>query len=100
MSKELVKIQQILKKEKPFLAEKYGVKEISVFGSYVRGEEREDSDLDILVEFEKPLRIDLIGFIEVENYLSDILDIKVDLVMKDDLKPRIGERILTEMVPV
>lgn len=100
MPKELVEIQRILKREKPFLAEKFGLKEIGVFGSYVRREEREDSDLDILVEFEKPLRIDLIGFIELEHYLSDRLKIKVDLVMKDDLKPRIGERILAEVVPV
>ena len=100
MLKELDEIQQILKKEKPLLAEKYGVKKLGVFGSFIRGEEREGSDVDILVEFEKPLRIDLIGFIELENYLSDILDINVDLVMKEDLKPRIGERILAEVVPV
>ena len=100
MPKELIEIRWILEKEKPFLAEKYGLKEIGVFGSYVRGEEREDSDLDILVEFEKPLRLDLIGFIELENYLNDKLGIKVDLAMKDGLKPRIGERILAEVVPV
>lgn len=100
MPKELEEIQQILKKEKPFLADRFGLKEIGVFGSYVRGEEREDSDLDVLVEFEKPLRIDLIGFVELENYLTDRLGTKVDLAMKDELKPRIGERILAEVVPV
>ena len=100
MPKELAEIQRILKKEKPFFAEKYGVKELGIFGSFVRGEERGDSDLDILVEFEKPLRLDLIGFIELENHLSDVLGAKTDLVMKEDLKPRIGARILAEVVPV
>ena len=100
MPKELGEIRRILKKEKPYLSEQYWVKELGVFGSFVRGEESDGSDLDILVEFEKPLRLDLIGFIELENYLSDLLDIRADLVMKEDLKPRIGERILAEVVPV
>jgi predicted nucleotidyltransferase len=95
--KSLDEIQQILQQQKPILAKKYGVKEIGVFGSYVRGEEKNTSDIDILVELEKPIRIDLIAFIEMENYLSDLLGIRVDLVLKENLKPRIGKQILDEV---
>ena len=98
--KELTEIRQLLGQRKPFLARKYGVKEMGIFGSYVRGEQRKSSDLDILVEFDKPLRIDLIAFIEMENYLTDLLDAKTDLVIKEDLKPRLSERILAEVVSV
>ena len=69
-----------------------------MFGSYVRAEQRNDSDLDVLVTFRDAPS--LLTFIELENYLSDTLGIKVDLVMKDSLKPKIGEHILREAVPV
>ena len=98
--KTLTEIQQVLKKEKPVLVQRYGVRELGLFGSYVRGEEMEGSDLDILVELEDPPRIGLIGFIELEHYLSDLLGIKADLVIREDLKPHIGERILREVLPV
>jgi len=74
------------------------VETIEVFGSYVRAEQRNDSDLDVLVTFRDAPS--LLTFIELENYLSDTLGIKVDLVMKDSLKPKIGEHILREAVPV
>ena len=91
-------ISQILQHQKPYLAEKYGVAEIGIFGSYVRGEQRPDSDLDILIELERPTRISLIDLVELELYLSDLLGIKVDLALKKNLKPRIGERILQEAI--
>lgn len=87
-----------IREKKPFIAEKYHIETLQVFGSYVRGEQRKKSDLDVLVEFDRT--IDLFSFIELENYLSDILGIKVDLVMKDTLKSRIKERILQEAIPV
>ena len=62
----------------------------------MRGEQKKDSDLDILVEFNET--IDLFEFIQLENYLAEILGCKVDLVMKDALKPRIKDRILREAV--
>jgi Predicted nucleotidyltransferases len=65
---------------------------------YVRGEQEADSDLDILVEYETPP--DFFQFIELEDYLSEILGVKVDLVMKSALRPRIGKRILAESIPV
>lgn len=82
----------------PLLKDKYHIKSMGIFGSYVRGEEKKDSDLDILVEFQEP--IGLLKFIELENSLSDITGIKVDLVSKKALKPRIGSHILKEVVNI
>jgi predicted nucleotidyltransferase len=94
--KTIEEIKKTLNEQMPILQEKYGVRKIGIFGSYVRGEPQIDSDLDLLVEFDKS--IDLLMFINLENYLSDILGIKAELVMKDALKPRIGKRILEEVV--
>ncbi len=96
--KNLDEIKNILSQHKNKIKQKYEVKEIGIFGSYVRGEEREASDLDILVELGKA--IGLIKFIEIEEYLSELLGVKVDLVMKGALKPRIGKHILKEVVYV
>jgi len=82
----------------PDLAERYGVKRLGVFGSYVRGEADDRSDLDILVEFEDPPT--LWEFIRLERDLGDKLGVKVDLVMKKTLKPGIGKAILKEVVAV
>ena len=76
----------------------YGVAEIGVFGSYVRGEQRPDSDLDILIELTDPPRISLLGLVNLQNYLSDLLGIKIDLSIKENLRNRIGRRILQEVV--
>ena len=98
MEKSFDKIRKILKEHKKELMEQYGVKEIGIFGSYVRGEANQDSDVDILVEFEKP--IGFFKFLELEEYLSNLIGIKVDLVSKKALKPHIGKYILEEVVPV
>ncbi len=87
-----------LRKNKPVVEKKYGVKNLEVFGSYIRGEQKKGSDLDILVEFHQT--IDIFKYIELENFLSKKIGVKVDLVMKDTLKPRIKDRILKEAVPV
>ncbi|MBU3925781.1 nucleotidyltransferase family protein [Patescibacteria group bacterium] len=100
MDKNIKKIEKILKDLKPILRDKYNISEIGVFGSYVRGEQKSGSDLDILVEFDESASFGLFKFIEMENYLSDQLGIKVDLVMKDSLKPRIGEVILKEVITI
>jgi len=94
--KTLDEIRKILEQQKDFLRDKYKVKEISIFGSFVRGEQKKTSDVDILVEFEQTPS--LLKFIELENYLSDTLGVKVDLVEKKGLKPRIGKYILQEVV--
>jgi hypothetical protein len=96
--KNINEIKIILKEHKQELRTRYGVKEIGLFGSYVKDEENDKSDLDILVEFEPTSKIDLIEFVELEDYLSELLGIKVDLVMKSALKPRIGKHILKEVV--
>jgi len=98
--KTLEEIQQILKAQKPYLAQEYGIAEIGVFGSYVRGEQQPDSDVDILIELERPPRISLIGLVELEYYLSDVLGVKADLAIKKNLRKRIGSRILSEVVPI
>jgi hypothetical protein len=98
--KTLTEIKQILGAQKEYLASEYGVTIVGVFGSYVRGEQRRDSDVDILIELERPPRISLIGLVELEHYWSDVLGMKVDLAIKKNLRKRIGERILSEVVPV
>lgn len=92
MVKNLEEIKEILSAYKEELRERFGVKEIGIFGSYVRGEQRVDSDIDILVEFERP--IDFFLFIELEEFLSKILQSKVDLVMKKSTKT-IDKRVYT-----
>lgn len=93
-------ILRILRAHMAELREQYGVKSLSVFGSYLRGEQRKRSDLDLLVEFEEGARMTLFRFVELEGHLGDLLGVKVDLVMKSALKPAIGERILAEALPV
>ena len=95
MSK-LNQIKKTLENQKKYLEEKYKIKEIGIFGSYIRDEQKKKSDVDILVEFEEPPG--LLTFLEIENYLSEILNVKVDLVMKDSLKPVIGRFILKEVI--
>ncbi|MBO3798281.1 MAG: nucleotidyltransferase family protein [Thermoproteota archaeon] len=96
--KRIGEMKDKLEKLKPVLREKFRVKTIGVFGSYTRGEEKEDSDLDVLVEFEEQAELSLLDFIRLENYLSEELGVKVDLVEKNTLKPRIGKRILEEVI--
>jgi len=74
------------------------VKTIGLFGSYVKGEQKDTSDLDVLVDFYEP--ISLFRFIELEDFLTQQLGVKVDLVMRDALKPRIKDNILSEAIYV
>jgi predicted nucleotidyltransferase len=95
------KINTIAKKLeslKPILKEQFKVESIGIFGSYTKGTQRKDSDIDILVEFEKSADLSLLDFIKLENYLSEVLNLKVDLVEKTALKPRIGVHILKEVI--
>ncbi|MEJ5228280.1 nucleotidyltransferase family protein [Thermodesulfovibrio sp.] len=96
--KTLKEIRTILETLKPELVKKYKIKEIGVFGSWVRGEQKKNSDIDILVEFEENSGISLFDFIEIEDYLRKKVGIKVDLVEKKALKPHIGENILREVI--
>jgi len=98
MKKSLSDIKEILKKHEEELKEKYKIKEIGIFGSYLRGEAKESSDVDILVEFKPDAKISLLDFVELENYLSELLGVKVDLVERSALKQRIGKQILNEVI--
>lgn len=89
-------IKKILAQHRGELVDRYKIKEIGIFGSYVRNEQKAGSDVDILVEFDEVPG--LFKFIEIEEYLRAILGIKVDLVMKSALKPAIGKHILEEVV--
>jgi predicted nucleotidyltransferase len=91
-------ITSTLRQHLPSLTEKYRIKSLGVFGSYVRRQQRLESDIDLLVAFDEPPG--LFKFIELENYLTDLLGIKVDLVLKDALKPMIEKRVLSEVVEV
>jgi predicted nucleotidyltransferase len=89
-------ILKILRGQLPHLRETYGVKTIGLFGSYSRGEQKTESDVDLLVEFERP--IGFFKFIALEEYLADKLGIKVELVTEDALKPIIKPAIMKEVV--
>lgn len=94
--KTLEEVKQWLGQQKPLLQERYKVRELGIFGSYVRQEQTTTSDLDVLVEFsETP---SLLKFVNLENYLSNNLGIKVNLAHKTGLKTRLGKRILAEFV--
>ena len=88
-------IEETLKSLKPFLKEKFKVKEIGVFGSYVRGDGTEESDVDILVGFHEPIGWE---FVDLKAFLEEILGKKVDIVTLRALKPQLRDRILKEVV--
>lgn len=90
-------ITQRLQAMLPDLRQQYGVRELWLFGSYVRAEQTADSDVDILVTFDNP-RLSLIEFIQLEQQLAAALGIKVDLVERGMLKPAIGKNILQEAI--
>lgn len=94
--KTLAQIKSRLRRQKSKLASRYTVKELGIFGSYVRGEQRPGSDLDVLIDFEE--YPSLLEFIGLEQALSEQLEVPVDLVIKSDLKPRLRQRILQEVV--
>jgi predicted nucleotidyltransferase len=97
--KTLNEIKKILIEHKKELKEKYRVKKIGIFGSYVRGEQTEKSDIDIMIEFyEAP---DFFEFLELEEYLTNILNIKVDLITKNSVhNPYIKKSIEEDLIYV
>ena len=94
--KTLNEIKKILKKHKAEVVRDYKVKEIGIFGSVVRGEQKKRSDIDILVEYsELP---DLLKLIELENKLQKLLKKKVDLIEKSGIRTELKDKILKEVV--
>lgn len=98
MSTDFVQIKTALNKHSDFLKNTYKVKNIGVFGSYARGDNKEASDIDLLVEFSEP--IGFFRFIELEELLSKITGKKIDLVTKKALKEAIRDDVLKEVVYV
>lgn len=95
---QLDAIMRTLEGQRSELGTRFHVRSLGVFGSYVRHEADSNSDLDILVEFDTPPT--LFEFVRLQDYLSGVLGLPVDLVMKSALKPSIGQAILAEVVPV
>ncbi len=93
--RQVDRYKEILRNEMPYLRHKYHIAEVGLFGSFVREENKNSSDLDILVEFEEyPSAFE---YIDLEDYLSQKLGVKVDLANKETLKKYIGKRILAEV---
>jgi predicted nucleotidyltransferase len=96
--KALHKIKQTLAAHKEELRERYKVIEIGLFGSYVKGEQKESSDVDVLVEFEAP--VSLLHIVSLENHLCDILGMKVDVVPKKNIREELRDNIMKEAISV
>ena len=96
--RSLSEINQLLEALKPTLRKRFKVQTIAIFGSYAHGEQDENSDLDLLVTFSQPYN--LWEFLDVKEFLTKKLRVKVDLVPKDSIKSLIKEKILQEALPV
>jgi predicted nucleotidyltransferase len=93
---ELEDITAKIKDNMPYFMDKYKVKSLGIFGSYIRGEQKKRSDLDVLVEFSEP--ISLLQYVALERELGERTGKKVDLVMKTAIRPVFKENILREVV--
>lgn len=96
--KKLKQIQTILVSSKDELRKRYKVKELGIFGSYVRGEQKKSSDVDILVKFNP--NATLFDFVGLGNYLEEKLKIKVDVVSEAGIRPELRNNIIKEVVKV
>jgi len=81
--------------EKILPGKTYHIEEIGLFGSVARGEQTPASDIDILIKFQKG-HSNLFNYIQLKDYLEELLENKVDLVMKNSIKPKLKDRILKE----
>lgn len=97
-NKDLEILTDKIRKIKAEIQDKYHIEELGLFGSYVRGEQTENSDIDLLVTFKPEARFGLFTYCNLQNLLSDKLGKKVDLVMKNSLKSHIIKYILNEVI--
>jgi len=86
-----------LREHENVMIEHFGVKKVGVFGSFAKGEERIDSDVDILVEFKEGQKT-FGNYMELKFYLEELFERKIDLVIETAIKPRLREQILKEAV--
>ena len=93
--KSIHDLSRIIAENRNQLRSEFGVAEIGIFGSVVRGEQDAGSDVDLLVSFERP--IGFVRFMRLEKRLAELMGMPVDLVTKKALKPHIGKRILQEV---
>ena len=91
-------VVRVLKERKVELAKQYGVKSLFLFGSVARGEATSASDVDLIVEFDRP--VGYFGLFALQDRLAKILGCPVDLGTPDSLKPRLRERVMGELVRV
>jgi hypothetical protein len=91
-------VLQILKQKNAELAKQFGVKSLLLFGSVARDEASATSDVDLLVEFNRP--VGYFGLFALQDYLEKLLGCSVDLGTLDSLKPRIRERVMGELIRV
>lgn len=98
MKKRLAILIEKIEKMKPELISRFHVSQLSLFGSFVRGEETPESDLDVLVSFS--IMPSLFEFVDLQIYLSEALDIKIDLVILEDLKPILASGVLDEKIKI
>jgi len=96
--RSLEDIQTILRKQLPELRERYGVKSLRIFGSYARGEQTPESDVDILVEFDR--KPGLLKFVNLEAYLSELLGVEVQLTTMEALREEFRDTVVREAVEV
>lgn len=95
--KSLKDIQAILKSKKIYLNKKYSVISIGIFGSVARGDFNENSDADIVIEYDKPLGLE---FISLANEIESFLQMKTDVIPRDGIKPKYWDLIKNEIVYV
>ena len=101
MSNDLNEIKEKINANKDYLRATYGVEEIGIFGSFARGDNTENSDIDIAVELnDEKVQIGLFGFARMKFFLEDLFGRKVDLVTKNSIKPIIKDRILNQLIIV
>lgn len=89
-------VMSILREEMPYVKEHFHVSEIALFGSYARDEADAESDIDILMAFSKTPG--MISFMKLEHYLTERFGVKVDLFLKNALRPNIGKYVLREAI--
>lgn len=87
-----------LKEIKPVLYDKFYIENLGLFGSYVRGENEKNSDIDILIEYDENKPFSLFTIIELEDFLTKLFNMKIDVVNKKSIKPELKDNIMKEVI--